>query len=199
MTFLKIVAWLILWPILLPMLIWRSKLDVSYKILLTGAVYIVLILIIIFRLSTKSKPAEEEFIPTSTAALLIAPKPTSTPTPYVSIMKLTMDAFHSSRKTIHIDGKNFGDYGKTVVTNAGTENQLFYIGYFLPAGTWSATNNSNHADQLSVLSPDTKRENGIESPAEGETYQFQPGETKRINIPSGWYVKVSSPSDFTIK
>ena len=104
-----------------------------------------------------------------------------------------------AKEIIVIDGENPGEYGKTVVINAETENQLIYIGYFLPAGKYIATNNKSTPNQLNIYNSETIWEDGIEYPGEGSTaVLIMAGESKEFEVPEGFYIKVISPSDFSI-
>ena len=103
---------------------------------------------------------------TPTPEMLIVRRtyPTREPTntPYIAPVVLTLTAMADSRETVFIDGVSRGYYGQTVVTNDGTDHRLEYIGYFVPAGQYRATNNRNNMAQLNVYSSSTYWDKDVE-------------------------------------
>ena len=100
---------------------------------------------------------------------------------------------------VRINGEDLGEFGKTVILDEGTENEMKYIGYFLPAGKYNVTNNRQYRSGIYVYSQETILDDGVEYPAEvGGAYTFLAGETVEIEVPDGFYIKAIPPSDFTI-
>ena len=140
-------------------------------------------------------------LPTATPEWLIV-RPTRTPEPtpevFSGILTVTAKAGANGGEMIRIDGVSRGVYGRTVVTNADTDARLEYIGYFVPAGQYKATNNRPYQDQINILSPNTVWQGGFEYPADAQAVVVKPGESVTFSVPSGYYIKVVPPSDITL-
>ena len=184
-TFVKIIGWLFLWPVLIPMMIWKSDLHIAVKIMWTLVLIGILVGAFFVIRAVREGPPEPTPVPTAKPELLIKPE---TPTPDI----------RETIQMISLDGKKPGKYGKTVTLNAGTEHQTSYIGYFIPSGVWNAASNRDYPDQLELCSEKTKIKNGIEIPDDCRPYHFRPGEEKMINLQEEYYVKVIPPSRYTL-
>ena len=176
----KFILLLLFWPIALPIMIFDKRRDKSERLLL-AAVFIMLILIVVFARPKRKTQTQKAVVRTPAQELLIYPK---TPTPF----------------TVRIDGISYGTYGRDVVINDGTPDRLAYIGYFVPTGTYRAVTNRTNTlwDQISILSPDTIWDGGFEYPAHSDAVLVKPGETASVYVPDGWYIKVVPPADITI-
>ena len=130
--------------------------------------------------------------------MLIVRPTRSNPTPIVPEIAITLTAIVRPSEMIVIDGVSRGAYGRTVITNANTDARLEYIGYFVPAGRYKATNNRPYQDQINILSPSTVWQGGFEYPADGQAVVVKPGESVTFSVPSGYYIKVVPPSDVTL-
>lgn len=74
------------------------------------------------------------------------------------------DSLSSDNKLSFILGEEIGEYGKEVTLNAGTEFEENEIMFYIPAGSYTVTNNSSAAAQLTVYS------GGPEKDGEWETF-----------------------------
>lgn len=187
----KIILFIVFLPISVLVVIWKSKkMKPVLKIILSAA-WIGLLVAIYLTPTTQTTPtptAEPTAIPTAAEA----PVPTDT------VAHTATNKPEPTKEVISIDGEDAGKYGKTVTTNAETENELTYIGYFLPAGEYIAKNNRQYPGQVNVYSSETKMDDGIEYPVETSAYLIPAGESKQITVPEGWYVKLVPPEDFTL-
>lgn len=204
---LKIILIILFLPISLPILIIKSKMPKALKIILI-ILHIAFWAWLIF---SPSKYTAEELAATKTARVALTPTkteapeptatepPTETQIPTDTPVPTDTPEPKPTKEVIAINGETAGTYGKTVTTNKGTENELSYIGYFVPAGKYNATNHRNYPGQINVYNPETVWEDGIEYPGSGGgAYLIQSGETKEIEVPEGFYIKVVPPEDFTI-
>lgn len=143
-------------------------------------------------------PRRAMVLPSPTPEMLIVRPTRSNPTPIVPEIAITLTAIVRPSEMIVIDGVSRGVYGRTVVTNADTDARLEYIGYFVPAGQYKATNNRPYQDQINILSPNTVWQGGVEYPADAQAVVVRPGESVTFSVPSGYYIKVVPPSDVTL-
>ncbi len=73
------IGWLILWPILLPILVWKSDVSTTLKIIFTIAIFSLFFIVTIYQATKTSEPTPQyraSLLSTPTPELLIAPKPT---------------------------------------------------------------------------------------------------------------------------
>lgn len=118
----------------------------------------------------------------------------------VLVLLLTCVAFAETEEIIIptepfvIDGVDLGDYGKDFIFCEGTEDEYAFVGYFLPAGTYSAENPDTVAAQISffVEGVDVDEDTGIEYPVSGEHSPIVlfGGETKEFEVADGEYIKL---------
>lgn len=97
-------------------------------------------------------------------------------------------------KSIVLSWDNPGDYGKEITLNAGTSDTESYIGFYLPSGTYTVTNNDSSAVQVTVYKDGTNTTaEGWEEPIMGEASPIvlKQSDTGTITIGENEYVKLS--------
>lgn len=94
-----------------------------------------------------------------------------------------------------------GAYGEMFTTNKGTEFEETYYIYHVPAGTYLVTNTGEYTSQFNVCSNEiVLTEEGWEEPAEIlKPLLLDVGSSETISIPSGFYVDIKEPSNFTLE
>ena len=92
-----------------------------------------------------------------------------------------------------------GEYGKTVTWNANTEQAYTCIHFHIPTGAYQVTNNSSeHATQVTIYDEGINvTEYGWEEPIgeAGNNIVLMPGESGKLTIKEGQYVKLSDYSE----
>ena len=126
-------------------------------------------------------------MPTVTTELTNIPELTETATDSPKIEEPILDF-------ILINGENLGDYGKYVTLNANTDMANTYIAYFVPAGTYKVESYDKPWAQVNVYSSQTKFVDGWEEPAATLSILVKYKEIEEIEVPEGYYVKVSPSS-----
>ena len=118
------------------------------------------------------------------------PAPTAAPTPKPTEVPTV-------QKIIYIDNVTLGDYGKKITLNKdGRDSEYSFIGYYLPAGRYSAINLGKGAVQISIYVKDkTEYSDGIEYPISGSSRpvvlmqndqkEFELKEDEYIKLPDG--------------
>ena len=90
-----------------------------------------------------------------------------------------------------------GEYGKEITLNAGTSDAETYIGFYLPSGTYTVTNNGSGAVQVTVYKDGTNTTaEGWEEPIMGDASPLvvMEGKDGSITIGENEYVKLSDGS-----
>ena len=200
--FWKVIIWLVFWPVLIFFLIWWLDFSKAMKVFLTIAITVIFTLAAMIYFQDRPQTERKMAVVrrTSTPELLIAPKATPTKTPIISYWIKTLTAVPNYQKDeiIKINGKTSNQYSQMITTNAGTENQLTRLCFFVPYGTYIVKNMRNYIDQFNVYSQKTRWDGNVEYPADGQAYLFQPGESKSVIIPNSYYVYVSPDSTFEL-
>lgn len=100
-----------------------------------------------------------------------------------------------------IAGEN-NEYAELLTMNAGTEFEETQYVYYLPAGTYTATNiNENYPGQINVYSRDISvNEEGLEEPAETFFVKLlQVGESTEVTINKDQYIEIHEPDQFELQ
>ncbi len=101
-----------------------------------------------------------------------AEQPQETPTEETTIKtteaetsETVPDADNSNAPSIVLAHGSLDEYSKEITLNAGTSEEATYIGYFIPAGTYTVTNIGKYMDQVTVYADGIqKNDAGWEEP-----------------------------------
>ena len=102
--------------------------------------------------------------------------------------------------TIQLNADDYGEYGKDIILNEGTEFEDKRIAYYVPVGRYEVTNDGNYRTQVNVYGDNIqKNEDGWE---EFETVQvalIEPGGTAHIVVNNeNQFIYITSPSKITL-
>lgn len=99
-----------------------------------------------------------------------------------------------------IAGK-YGEYGKDLTYNKGTEFEDKRIAYFVPYGTYKITNVGEYLTQVNVYSDETViNEDGWEEIADSVCNDvLKVGESLTVTIPENYHVDISEPTHITLE
>lgn len=182
-NFLKILLIIIFWPIAVPIVIWKSK-----KIGLTAKIALTMVVVFFFLMMTVFKPKN---LPQR--ILTNIPLPTETQGPAATV------APEPTQEIIFIDGTHEGAYGREITINANTDMPNTFIAYFVPYGTYKVETTDKPWNQFNVYTEEMiLQDTGYEEYADTNVSLIKPGESLEIEVPEGWYVKVSPNSNFTM-
>jgi hypothetical protein len=96
-------------------------------------------------------------------------------------------------------GEDVGEYGKEVTLNAGTEFEEIEIMFYIPAGSYTVTNNSSAAVQLTVYSGGPESDGEWESLVADDSCPkpvvIMAGETGNFEISEGQFLVLSDGSE----
>lgn len=102
------------------------------------------------------------------------------------------------KKVFVLDADEMGEYGFPVTFNKGTEDEITFTAYHIPAGTYTVTNKGEHMSQISIYSDETHiTEDGWEEAAETVAVKLiDVDKSETLTVSDGQYVKIVSPSKF---
>lgn len=102
------------------------------------------------------------------------------------------------KKAFILDADEKGEYGFTVTFNKGTADEITFMAYHIPAGTYTVTNKGEYMSQISVYSDETHiTEDGWEEAAETVAVKLiDVDKSETLTVSDGQYVKIVSPSKF---
>lgn len=100
-----------------------------------------------------------------------------------------------------IDNDSLGEYGSYKTINKGMgEDEMTFIEYHIPVGTYIVVNKDTNYVQFSVYSDEYHIiESGYEEPAETfDTFLMKPGDTKEVYIAEGQHIKCNEGKTFLV-
>lgn len=94
-----------------------------------------------------------------------------------------------------------GVYGTPMTFNKGTDGEVTFIAYHIPAGDYTVTNTGTHMDQFNIYSDEIhKTEEGWEEPAESFFVKLiDVNASESFTIEDGQYIKVVEPGKWKIE
>lgn len=94
-----------------------------------------------------------------------------------------------------------GEYGTPITFNKGTDGEVTFIAYHIPAGEYTVTNVGTHMDQFNIYSDEThKTEEGWEEPAESFFVKLiDVNASETFIIEDDQYIKVVEPGKWKIE
>lgn len=95
---------------------------------------------------------------------------------------------------ISINTDEAGEYGKEMTLNAGTDMEVNFLGYFLPAGTYTVSVFIGSTAQISVYKNQTQKVDGWEEFLIGDSAPIvllSDKDRKTITVLDGEFVKIS--------
>lgn len=93
-----------------------------------------------------------------------------------------------------------GEYGKLLTYNAETEFEETFYAYYVPSGKYLVTNIGDFFAQVGSYTNETKvTDDGWEEPVNCIVITLKAGESKELNVPTGYHIDISGKTHITMK
>lgn len=85
------------------------------------------------------------------------------------------------------------EYSQELVLNEGTGDggEYRFLGYFVPTGSYKATNTGQYREQITICKNEKHLVDGWEEWTDGIPVLLEPNETKDITVEEGYFVKIA--------
>lgn len=93
-----------------------------------------------------------------------------------------------------------GEYGTLITMSEGTDMEESFYVYYVPAGTYTVTNEGEYMTQVNVYEGFARNnETGYdEYTATGDIKLIDSGETATIEVPEGWFIEIQEPTHISL-
>lgn len=93
-----------------------------------------------------------------------------------------------------------GEYGKLITMSAGTDMEESFYAYYIPAGSYTVTNEGEYMTQISVYGGFAKNEEtGYDEYTDvGDIVLLDAGEEASVEISEGWFVEIQEPTHISL-
>lgn len=92
-----------------------------------------------------------------------------------------------------------GSYGRILTYNSGTEFEEKLYAYYVPSGKYIVSNEGSYPTQVNVYSNEIRLVNGWEEPKEVACYVLEKGQSKEIEVKSGFHIEITEPTYIFMK
>lgn len=165
----------------------------------SGLLTILLAVVIFAILLGGNKNKDQAKTPAATQTAVKAETVTETPTETPTEVPAEQETKEPSI-VISINTDEAGEYGKAMTLNAGTDMENKFIGYFLPAGTYTVSVFIGSTAQISVYKNQTQNVDGWEEFLLGDSAPIvllSDKDKKTITVSDGEFVKISGSGVFS--
>ncbi len=94
----------------------------------------------------------------------------------------------------------YGEYGKELIYNDGTEFEDKRVAYYVPYGTYKITNIGEYMTQVNIYSDEKQiTEEGWEEHGDGNVKLIDVEANEEMTIPSGYHIEISEPTHLLLE
>lgn len=102
--------------------------------------------------------------------------------------------------TIELIAGEQGEYGKEITMSEGTDMEESFYVYYIPAGTYTVTNEGDFMTQVNVYEGFAKNEESgyDEYTSTGDILMLDSEQSDTLEVPEGWFIEIQEPTHISL-
>lgn len=116
-----------------------------------------------------------------------------------TVEKTTEEATAKPTFSFTLTAGEYGDYGKDLVYNEGTEFPDASIAYYIPVGKYEITNVGDYMTQVNICSDKINVVDGWEEPASVTVQMLDVNTSFTVTIPDNHHIEIAEPTQLKLE